>query len=95
MASDWLATVLPANQMPGLEIFVNEISKKKQGPGCLDRTDQVYVEFRYNYRGRQRGHPAGHSTTMTLYCESKAINGFCILLFGPQWVFSIMHCWYP
>ena len=23
MASDWLAAVLPANQMPGLKIFVN------------------------------------------------------------------------
>ena len=24
MASDWLAAQLPANQMPGLKIFVNE-----------------------------------------------------------------------
>ena len=24
MASDWLAAVLPANQMPGLKIFVNQ-----------------------------------------------------------------------
>ena len=24
MASDWLAAVLPANQMPGLKIFVKE-----------------------------------------------------------------------
>ena len=32
MASDWLAAVLPANQMPGLKIFVNYSNLATQAP---------------------------------------------------------------
>ena len=35
MASDWLATVLPANQMPGLKIFENDMDFHMEISSCL------------------------------------------------------------